>query len=182
MSTQAISAPISSLSLLLVQTQASRWKVATPEQLTCAHLYLDIAKSGYLFHGNSSGMGLQITCKQGNNTDVVSSILNSQTPLTHCGLVTPLQHKSGSILAQVMACCLMVLSHCLIPCWFIMKGVLWHSPESNFTSAHELIHNMCSENITLSKLAPHLRDQQVNCPNGQVWVASILVLKNLETE
>ena len=41
---------ISSLSLLLVQTQAARWKAATPEQLTGAHLYLDIAKSGYLFH------------------------------------------------------------------------------------------------------------------------------------
>ena len=38
---QALSAPISSLSLLLVQTQAARWKAATPEQLTCAHLYID---------------------------------------------------------------------------------------------------------------------------------------------
>ena len=35
--------PISSLSLLLVQTQAARWKAATPDQLTGAHLYLDIA-------------------------------------------------------------------------------------------------------------------------------------------
>ena len=35
---------ISSLSLLLVQTHAARWKAATPEQLTgVAHLYLDIA-------------------------------------------------------------------------------------------------------------------------------------------
>ena len=50
MSTQALSALISSLSLLFVQTQAARWKAATPEQLTSAHLYLDIAKSGYLFH------------------------------------------------------------------------------------------------------------------------------------
>ena len=48
--TQALLAPISSLSLLFVQTQAARCKAATPEQLTGAHLYLDIAKSGYLFH------------------------------------------------------------------------------------------------------------------------------------
>ena len=34
---------ISSLSLLLVQTQAARWKAATPDQLTGAHLYIDIA-------------------------------------------------------------------------------------------------------------------------------------------
>ena len=47
---------ISSLSLLLVQTQAARWKAATPEQLTGAHLYFGIAKSGYLFHGYSGGM------------------------------------------------------------------------------------------------------------------------------
>ena len=47
---------ISSLSLLLVQTQVARWKAANTEQLTSAHLYLDIAKSGYLFRGFSSGM------------------------------------------------------------------------------------------------------------------------------
>ena len=44
MSTQALSALISSLSLLLVQTQAARWKAATPDQLTGAQLHLDIAK------------------------------------------------------------------------------------------------------------------------------------------
>ena len=37
---------LSSLSLLLVQTHDARWKAATPEQLTGAHVYLDIAKSG----------------------------------------------------------------------------------------------------------------------------------------
>ena len=46
----------SSLSLLLVQTREARWKAAAPEQLTGAHLYLDIAKSDYLFHGHSGGM------------------------------------------------------------------------------------------------------------------------------
>ena len=56
MSTQALSAPISFLSLLLVQTPVAIWKGAATEQLTGAHLYLDIAKSGYLFHGYSSGM------------------------------------------------------------------------------------------------------------------------------
>ena len=56
MSMQALSAPINSSSLLLVQSQAARWKAAAPERLTGAHLYLDIAKSGYLFHGYSGGM------------------------------------------------------------------------------------------------------------------------------
>ena len=54
--TQVLSAHISSLSLFLVQTQAARWRAAAQEQLTGAHLYLDIAKSGYFFHGYSSNM------------------------------------------------------------------------------------------------------------------------------
>ena len=39
---EALSAAISSLSLLLVQTQAARGKADTPEQLTGAHLYLQL--------------------------------------------------------------------------------------------------------------------------------------------
>ena len=62
MSTQVLSAPISSLLPLLVQTQAARWKAANPEQLTGAHLYLDITESGYLFHGCSGGMAFLKQC------------------------------------------------------------------------------------------------------------------------
>ena len=61
MSVQALSAPFSFLSLLRVQTQAVGWKAAAPEQLTGAHLYIDIAKSGHLFHGLSCGMNIQFT-------------------------------------------------------------------------------------------------------------------------
>ena len=53
---QLLSAPSHSC-LYITQTQAARWKAATPEQLIGAHLYLDIAKSGYFFHGYSGGMG-----------------------------------------------------------------------------------------------------------------------------
>ena len=61
-------------------------------------------------------------------------------------------HWSGSTLAEVMACCLTAPGHYLNKCWFTIKGVLWHSPESNFTrSAHKL----CLK-ITLLKLLPHL--------------------------
>ena len=55
MSTQALSAPISSLS----QTEAARWNAVAPEQLTGAHLYQNIAKSGYLYHSHSGGMASQ---------------------------------------------------------------------------------------------------------------------------
>ena len=51
-----LSAPISALWLLLVQTQAARWKAFATEHLTGVHLYLDLAKSGYFFHGFSGDM------------------------------------------------------------------------------------------------------------------------------
>ena len=57
MSTQVSSAPICSLALLLVQTQVAIWKADAPKQVTDAHLYLDIAKSGYPLQGYSGGMG-----------------------------------------------------------------------------------------------------------------------------
>ena len=66
-------------------------------------------------------------------------------------------HKSLSTLAQVMVCCLSAPNHNLNQCWLVIKDVLWHSWESNFTrSAYELnLLNMCSE-ITLLKSIPHL--------------------------
>ena len=39
------------------------------------------------------------------------------------------RHRSGSTLAQVMACCLTAPSHYLNQCWLIISKVLWHSLE-----------------------------------------------------
>ena len=47
--------------------------------------------------------------------------------LTHCGLMTPYGDRSGSTLAQLMACCLMAPSHYLNQCWLIISEVQWHS-------------------------------------------------------
>ena len=43
------------------------------------------------------------------------------------------RHKSGSTLAQVMACCLTAPSHYLNQCWLIISKVQWHSSECNCT-------------------------------------------------
>ena len=43
------------------------------------------------------------------------------------------RHRSGSTLAQVIACCLTTTSHYLNQCWLIISKVLWHSSEGNFT-------------------------------------------------
>ena len=42
-------------------------------------------------------------------------------------------HRSGSTLAQVMACCLTAPSHYLNQCWLASSKVRWHSSESDFT-------------------------------------------------
>ena len=50
---------ISSFQLLstgLWQTQVARWKAVASEWLTCVHLYLDIADSGYFLHIDPGGM------------------------------------------------------------------------------------------------------------------------------
>ena len=43
------------------------------------------------------------------------------------------RHRSGSTLAQVMACCLTAPSHYLDQCWLNNSAVHQHSSEGNFT-------------------------------------------------
>ena len=42
------------------------------------------------------------------------------------------RQKSGSTLAQVMACCLTAPSHYLNQCWLIFSEILWRSHKGNF--------------------------------------------------
>ena len=65
-------------------------------------------------------------------------------------------HRTGSTLAQAMACCLMAPSHWLNRCWFFVSEVQWHSPESNFTSqwVTKLIFCIMTLKVTLLKLHP----------------------------
>ena len=43
------------------------------------------------------------------------------------------RQRSGSTLAQVMACCLTAPSHYLNQCWLIISKLQWHSYQGNFT-------------------------------------------------
>ena len=49
-------------------------------------------------------------------------------------------HRSGSILAQIIACCLMTPSHYLNQCWLLISEVFWHSPEDSFTESAQDIY------------------------------------------
>ena len=60
------------------------------------------------------------------NTNSLKAI-RAASSLTHCGLVTPYGDRSGSSLAQVMACCLTAPSHYLNQWWLIINEVQWHS-------------------------------------------------------
>ena len=43
------------------------------------------------------------------------------------------RQRSGSTLAQLMACCLMAPSHYLNQCWLIISKIEWHSSRGKFT-------------------------------------------------
>ena len=70
------------------------------------------------------------------------------------------QHRSGSTLAQVMACCLGAPSHYLNQCWLIISEVLWHSPRANFTGNAQAIYPWYKfENYLFKITAAFPRDQ-----------------------
>ena len=58
--------------------------------------------------------------------------------LTHCDTIW--RNRSGSTLAQVMACCLTAPSHYLNQCWLIISKVQRHSRDGNFTKYTTIYH------------------------------------------
>ena len=73
------------------------------------------------------------------------------------------QHRSGSILAQVMTWCCQAPSHYLNQCWLIIYGVLWYSPYSNFTGSTWYISSWYEfENYNFQITATSPRGQWVN--------------------
>ena len=76
------------------------------------------------------------------------------------------RHRSGSTLAQLLACCLTAPSHYLNQCWLIISKVLWHSSAGDFirdTSA--TIHYKFSLKFSFLKF-------KFKSPRGQ-WVKMI---------
>ena len=59
------------------------------------------------------------------------------------------QQRSGSTLAQVMACCLTAPSHYLNQCWLIIIEVEWHSskPKGKFTRDTSAINSLVQNKI-----------------------------------
>ena len=70
--------------------------------------------------------------------------------------------RSGSTLAQVMACCLTAPSHYLNQCWLIISKVLWHSSEDIIIRWFEDINQY-------SKIEDYIFKITLRSPRGQ-WV------------
>ena len=49
------------------------------------------------------------------------------------------RHRSGSTLAEIMACCLTAPSHYLNQCWCLINEVVWHSSESSFRAIAQAV-------------------------------------------
>ena len=58
------------------------------------------------------------------------------------------RHRSGSTLAQVMACCLAAPSHYLNQCWLLISKIQLHSCDGNFTINTSVINAKINMKIT----------------------------------
>ena len=91
---------------------------------------------------------------------VSADLFNSLPPSDAIG-----RQRSGSTLAQVMACCLMTPSHYLNQCWLIISKVEWHSSKGKFTRDTPAINHW----NYLENLIPKI---SFKFPRGQ-WVNSL---------
>ena len=92
-------------------------------------------------------------------------------------------HRSGSTLAQVMACCLTTPSHYLNQCWLIISKVQWHSLECNFTRDISAIsHWNWLENYLSKILVKSSRGQWVNILSQDAVKREVLEETGLEVE
>ena len=75
------------------------------------------------------------------------------------------RQRSGTTLAQVMACCLTAPSHYLNHCWLIISKVEWHSSKGNFTRDTSAIYHW-------NYLKNQVPKMSLKFPRGQ-WVKQI---------
>ena len=102
---------------------------------TCVMPGFDIQNSKKCL-GQPSCFSLDLACTELNEAIIKQVLVNSLGPSNAIWW-----QKTGSTLAQVMACCLTAPSHYLNQCWLIISEVQWHSYQGNFTrDASAIIH------------------------------------------
>ena len=84
-------------------------------------------------------------------------------------------HRPRSTLAQVMACCLMALSHYLNQCWLFISKIQWHSSAGNFTRDTSAINHQNELQNYLPKISlKSPRDQWVKVSNSAIFLLPII--------
>ena len=86
---------------------------------------------------------------------------------------TTWRQRSGSPLAQVMACCLKAPSHYLNQCWLIISKIEWHSSKGKFTRDTSAI-NMNHINPPQTLVKPH-KTRKENFENISMYMIQVLV-------
>ena len=84
------------------------------------------------------------------------------------------RHKSGSTLAQVMACCLTAPSHYLNQCWLIISKVQWHPSESNSQDIPQPSVTEINLKITYLKFCSKLIGPILTCKTSLGYLILIL--------
>ena len=79
------------------------------------------------------------------------------------------RQRSGSTLAQVMACCLTAPSHYLNQCWLVISGVHWDSSEGNFRKDTSALSHYIKMSLKIAYINFFYKS-----PSGQ-WVNWILL-------
>ena len=85
------------------------------------------------------------------------------------------KYRSGSTLAQVMACCLMAPSHYMNQCWLLISEVFLHSPDCSFRSSGQatFLYNVF-KNYTFKFTATSHRGQWFNVKNQYIYHSTAL--------
>ena len=83
------------------------------------------------------------------------------------------RHRSGSTLAQVMACCLTVLSHYLHHCWLIISKVHLYPVKGNFTRNTPAInHNNLPKTTYLKFYSVLPRSNELTLCQSMFWLGA----------
>ena len=129
-----------------VTTQLAAWRVSVFSECIKVRFSFFVYINGIVFskmftkhvqliHGGLYCLLLSLSC--GNiMSNLHRDIIDSTLKTILVALINSLWpsnaiwwQRSGSTLAQVMACCLTAPSHYLNQCWLIISKVLWHSSE-----------------------------------------------------
>ena len=62
---------------------------------------------------------------------------NVNSRINYCG--SKWRYRTGSTLVQIMACCLMALSHCMYQYWLTISETSWHLAEGKFTTTKKTV-------------------------------------------